>query len=152
MSGKVGDAADCVALNLYIRAEHLSNQGFQSTQFDDKQFVVGYRYVAFSLKSQLRESRRMRTVDGKIAKGCACRALNLRVVAAEEEQDRVERVPAHGAHLLLGDLCKGQSSTALQVDIVRERERGQGVEGRAREEIGRRPVYSREPAYIGRKV
>jgi hypothetical protein len=32
MSGKIGDASYCITLNLHIRAQHLSDKWFQSTQ------------------------------------------------------------------------------------------------------------------------
>ena len=43
-------------------------------------------------------------------------------MAAEEEKDGVERVPADRANFLLGDFGEGQRSATLEVDIVRERE------------------------------
>ncbi len=39
--GKVGDAADGVALHFDVGAEHLADQGFQTTELDDEQLVLG---------------------------------------------------------------------------------------------------------------
>lgn len=42
MSRQVGDAAYSVALHLYIGAQHLPDQGFQSSQLHNEELVVGY--------------------------------------------------------------------------------------------------------------
>jgi hypothetical protein len=41
MRGEVGDTADGVALDLDIRAEHLPDERFESTKFDNEEFVLG---------------------------------------------------------------------------------------------------------------
>jgi hypothetical protein len=38
---KVRDATDSIALNFDIWAEHLSNQGLEATQLDNKELVFG---------------------------------------------------------------------------------------------------------------
>lgn len=53
--GKVGDAADSVALHLDIRTEHHAHEGFETVQVDDFQFVG--------------------EVDGEVAEGGGCGAL-----------------------------------------------------------------------------
>ena len=58
------------------------------------------------------------TVDRQVAKCSARSALNLRVVTAQEEQNRVERVPSHRSNFLLGDLCESEGSTSLEVHII----------------------------------
>lgn len=41
MRSKIRNAAHCIALNLDIRAQHLADEGFQTAELDDKEFVVG---------------------------------------------------------------------------------------------------------------
>lgn len=66
-----------------------------------------------------------RTVDGEVAQCGTGRPLYLRIVAAEQKEDGVERIPPDRSHLLLRNLSKRQSCTPLEVDIVRERKCGQ---------------------------
>ena len=42
MGSKVGHATDSVALNLNIRAEHLTDERLESVELDDKQLVFRY--------------------------------------------------------------------------------------------------------------
>jgi len=42
MSGKVGNAPDCVALNFDIWRHHLSDEGRQTTELDDGNLVFSY--------------------------------------------------------------------------------------------------------------
>ena len=42
MCGEVGDAAHSIALHFDVRREHLSNEGLKTTEFDNKQLVLGY--------------------------------------------------------------------------------------------------------------
>lgn len=62
-----------------------------------------------------------RTVNGQVTKRSASSTLYLGVLTAEEEEDGIEGIPAHGAHLLLSNFCKCECSTALKVDIVGKR-------------------------------
>jgi hypothetical protein len=73
--------------------------------------------------------RNQPTIHSEIAQGSTGSPLDLGVMAREEEEDRVQGVPAHGADLFLGNLSEGESSTPLEVDVVREREGGEGSEG-----------------------
>ena len=41
MGGKVGNASYGIALDFYVRAKHLPNERFKTTQFDNEQFIVG---------------------------------------------------------------------------------------------------------------
>jgi len=41
MRGEIRNTAHCVALNLYIRAQHLADKGFQAAKLDNKELVVG---------------------------------------------------------------------------------------------------------------
>lgn len=61
-------------------------------------------------------------------------------MTAQQEQDRIERIPAYRTNFLLCYLCKSKSGTSLKIDIVRERERGQSGERGSREEISGCPV------------
>ena len=53
MRREIGHAADRVALNLHVRTQHLSDQRFQSTQFDNEQLVVSYKCVQYSQNAAL---------------------------------------------------------------------------------------------------
>ena len=77
-----------------------------------------------------------RTVNSQIAKRGASSSLHFGVMAAEKEQNGVERMAANGAHFLLRNLCKGKRSASLEIDIVRKRKCGQCLEGGTREEVG----------------
>ena len=57
-------------------------------------------------------------------------------MAAQEEKDGVESVPADGANLLLCDLGEGEGSAALQVNVIRKRKCGQRGEWCSLEEVG----------------
>jgi hypothetical protein len=65
MRGEIRNTAYCVALNLYVRAQHLADKRFQAAELDDEEFVVG--------------------VDGKVSESSTGSALNFGIVAAEEE-------------------------------------------------------------------
>jgi len=43
MSSQIRHTADSVALHFDIWTEHLANQGFQTTKFDDEKLVVGWK-------------------------------------------------------------------------------------------------------------
>jgi hypothetical protein len=90
-----------------------------------------------------------RTVYGEIAECRTRRPLDLGIMATEQEEDGVERVPADGADLLLRDLRECKRSAPLEVDVVREREGRQRGQGRAREEVGRCPVCPRHTSATG---
>lgn len=45
MRCKIRHAADSVALNLYIRTKHLSNEGFEAAKLDDEKLVVSCRDI-----------------------------------------------------------------------------------------------------------
>ena len=62
-------------------------------------------------------------------------------MTSQEEQDRVQRIPADLSYFLFRDLCEGQSGGSLEVDIVAEGQGGQGSEGRSGKEVGGRSVY-----------
>lgn len=81
------------------------------------------------------------TIDSQIAQRGRSSPLHLRIVTRQEAQHRVERVPPDLPHFLLGDLGKCKRGRALQIDIVREGQRGQSGEGRAGKEVGCCPVY-----------
>lgn len=66
----------------------------------------------------------LRTVNSQVSKGGASSTLYLRVLAAQEEKNWVERVPTHRTHFLLSNFGECKCSAALQVDIIRKREGG----------------------------
>ena len=70
-------------------------------------------------------------------------------MAAEEEEDGVERVPADWADLLLGDFGKRERGATLEIDIVGEGECSQRGKGRIPEEVGRRAVCSIREGRVG---
>ena len=41
MRSKIRDAAHCIALNLDIRAQHLTNKRLQAAELDNKELIVG---------------------------------------------------------------------------------------------------------------
>ena len=84
----------------------------------------------------------LRTINGQITQRRACSPLHFGVMAAEEEEDGVERVPADWADLLLGDFGKRERGATLEIDIVGEGECSQRGKGRIPEEVGRRAVCS----------
>ena len=69
------------------------------------------------------------TINGQVAKCCASRPLDLSVMAAKEEEDGVQRIPANLANLFFGNLGKCKSRATLEVDVFGEGERGEGGEG-----------------------
>lgn len=59
-----------------------------------------------------------RTVHSQITERSTSRALNFRVLAAEEKQDGVKSVPTNWTDFFLRNLCKRECGTPLQVYIV----------------------------------
>ena len=84
----------------------------------------------------------LRTINGQITQRRACSPLHFGVMAAEEEEDGVERVAANRANFLLGNFGKCKCGAALEVDVVRKRECSQRCKRRIPEEVGRRAVCS----------
>jgi len=83
------------------------------------------------------------TIDGEVAE-CSTRGpLYLRVMAAEEEENRIQCVSTNGSHLLLRNFCESESCAALEVDVVGERESGESGERWAREKVGCRAIWRR---------
>ena len=116
MGGQVGDATDGVALDLDVGREHLPDQGFQASEFDDRELVVG--------------------VDGEVAERGARGPLHLDVVRTQQEQDGFEGLARDFADVLFGDFGKREGCGPLQVDIVRVREGRQGAQGFPGEKVG----------------
>jgi hypothetical protein len=67
--------------------------------------------------------------------------LDLGVVAAEEEENRVESISCDRANFFLRYFSKSQCCTPLEINIVGEGKGSERLEGRAGEEIGRRSVW-----------
>jgi hypothetical protein len=63
-----------------------------------------------------------RTVDSEIAQGCTRSALDLCVMASEEEEDGIEGVSSDLADFFLCDFGESECCAALKVDVVAERE------------------------------
>lgn len=116
MGCEVGDAADCVALDLDVGREHLSDQGFKAAEADDGDLVLG--------------------VDGEVPECGRGGALDLDVVGREEKQDRLEGLAGDFADILFGDFGEREGGGPLQVDVVRVGEGREGAEGVAGEEVG----------------
>lgn len=72
MSRQVGHASDCIALHLYVGAQHLPDQRLQSSKRDNEQLVFGY-VSACPLRTL--------TIDGQIAKRSTGGTLNFAVMA-----------------------------------------------------------------------
>ena len=54
MRGKIGHTTDGIALDLHIRAEHLTNERFKAAKLYDEQLVVGFNtatkeFVSFEI-------------------------------------------------------------------------------------------------------
>lgn len=81
MRRKIRDTSDCITLYLYIWAKHLTNKGFQSTKFDNKKFVVGFR-EKYS-QDQFEKDQDKPTVNGEVAESRTGSPLNFSVMAAE---------------------------------------------------------------------
>ena len=137
MCGQVSNTSNRIALNLHIGAEHLPNERLQATKLHDEQLVV-----SCCMSSVRAPPTRLgvRTVHRKVSQSRTCSPLHFGVVAAEEEEDGVERVAADGADLLFSDLGKGECRATLEVDVVGKGECGQRGEWRPREEVGRGAV------------
>lgn len=84
--------------------------------------------------------KQLRTVNRKIPKSSTRSSLDLRVMTSQEEKNWVERIPSDGSDFLLGDFSEGQSSTSLEVDVVREGKRRQCREWLPGKEVGCCPV------------
>lgn len=82
-----------------------------------------------------------RTVDGQVAQRCTGGPLHLRIVTSQQEEHRVQRIPANLPDLLFRDLCKRKRSRSLQVDVVREGECCESRERGAGEEVCCRSVW-----------
>ena len=134
MSCKIRYAADGVALDFHVWTEHLFNKRFEAAKFDDEELVVSCAGII--RMGWVQETRARRTVYCQITESSTGCTLNLGVLAGEQEEYRIKRVPTNRTDFFLGDFSKCQCSTALQVDIVRERECCQSGEGGALEEIG----------------
>jgi hypothetical protein len=116
MGGKVGDAADGIALDLDVRGGHLLDERLKTAKTNDQNLVLG--------------------IDSEIAEGGRGGTLDLDVGRLEEEHDGLESVPVDLLDGFLRDLGKGEGGGALEVDIVGEGEGGEGAEGFALEEVG----------------
>lgn len=80
------------------------------------------------------------TVHSQIPQSRTRRPLYFGIMAAQEEQDRIQRIPSYLPDLLFRNLRKRQSGGTLEVDIVAKREGGEGGERGSGEKVGRRPV------------
>lgn len=132
MCSQVCYTSDSVALNLDIVAQHLPDEGLKSAQFHNEQLVLGYS----TLRDSHLENERRRTVDSQVAQSSTCSTLNFCVMAAQEKQDRVQSISPHLSDFFLRDLSECESSTPLQIDVVREREDSQSSEWLASEKVG----------------
>lgn len=61
-----------------------------------------------------------RTIYSKVSQSSACSPLNFRVMAAEEEENGVERIPTDRADFLLSDFGECECGAALEVNVVGE--------------------------------
>jgi hypothetical protein len=131
MRSEVGDASDGVALDFNVGREHLTDQRIQSAELDDQDLVLRCTINATNQKDDdqhpseihaLREEDEL-TVDCQVAQRSTGGPLDLVIMAAEEEEDRVEGIPSNLSDLLLGDLSKGEGGGSLKVDVVGKGER-----------------------------
>lgn len=78
MCCEVGHTSYGVALDLYVVAQHLSNEGFESSELDDEQLILRCEKRECGVRTVPEISR---TVDSEIAESGAGSALNLCVMA-----------------------------------------------------------------------
>jgi len=122
MSGQVGDASYSVALYFNIGRQHLSDQRLQSSQPDDQKLVLGclvHKPMSASRHSALFAPVRL-TIHSQVAQRRTRCSLNLGIVTAQEEQDRVQRIPPDFSYFLFRDFRESQSGRSLEVNIVAE--------------------------------
>lgn len=138
MRRKVGDTSNCIALHLDVWAQHLSDERLETSQLDDEQLVLS---CATARQSHIECGRRGGpTIDGEIAERGTGSPLNLGIMAAEEEENGVQRVPSNLTNFLLRDLGKCKGCAALKVNVLGEGKSREGAERRTGEEIGCGPV------------
>lgn len=76
----------------------------------------------FKYHKRRRKKKPALTVNSKVAQRRTGSPLHFGVMAAEQEEDRIEGVAADGAHFLLSDLRERERSAPLKINIIRERE------------------------------
>ena len=64
MCRKIGYAANSVTLYFHVGAQHLPDEGLQSTEFDDEKFVVRYENTLSTAKMAWRITQ---TVNREVA-------------------------------------------------------------------------------------
>ena len=122
MRGKIGHTTDGIALNLHIRTEHLPDERLETAKLYDEQLVIGCHAKSATAKKY---AWSIRTIYSQISQSRTGSPLHFGIMAAEEEEDGVERVPTDGTDLFLGDFGERERSATLEVDIVGKRECGQ---------------------------
>lgn len=127
MRSEISHTSHSIALDFYIRAEHLANQRFQSSERYNEQLVLGYL---------LAESIFRLTINSKIAQSSTGGPLHLVVVACQEIQHWVQSISSNFSYFLFCNLGKSQSGGPLQVDVIRKGQGGQSGQGRSGEKVG----------------
>ena len=89
------------------------------------------------------------TVDSQVSQRRTGRPLHLCIMTAQQEEDRIQCIPANRTNFFLRNFRKGEGSASLQVYIIREGERRQCGERGSREEICCRPVCMIEIGLVG---
>lgn len=98
MRCKIRDASNSIALNLNIGRKHLTNQGFQSAERDNEEFV-------FSCTVSIGQTL-VPTIHGQISQRRTGRSLNFRIVAGQEVQHRVKSITSDFADFLFRNFGK----------------------------------------------
>lgn len=83
------------------------------------------------------ELQKEHTIHSQITERSTGCSLNFGIMAAQEEENRVECITSNGTNLLLGNLGERKSCAALQINIVRKGECSQRGQWWALEEVGR---------------
>ena len=139
MRGQVRNTPHGVALHFHVGAQHLPDERLETAKLYDEQLVVGCHAKSATSKKY---AWSIRTIYSEISQRRTGSPLHFGVMAAEEEEDGVERVAANRANFLLGNFGKCKCGAALEVDVVRKRECSQRCKRRIPEEVGSGTICS----------
>lgn len=84
-----------------------------------------------AVKIDVKYDNKTHTVDSKVSKGGAGGALNLGIVAAEEEEDWIEGFATDRSDLFLGYFSECEGGAPLEINVVGKRKCRQRSKRRA---------------------
>ena len=100
MRGQVRNTPHGVALHFHVGAQHLPDERFETAKLYDEQLVVGCHAKSATAK---KNAWSIRTIYSEISQRRTGSPLHFGVMAAEEEEDGVECIPANRTDFLLSD-------------------------------------------------